>query len=575
MTAAIRLHQATAAPEDPRRLNAFPGRHLSEREFELLQAYVDDRLAPLIHGLKPGIVGGLEVQLSGTGQDAELLVRPGQAVGARGRLIRLLFPLKEAWTDLAAQAEREADRPLTDGLYFLTLRSGVETIDQGQDGDACTRTEPDPLRDRRLEMVSLLGLQLVSANPRFLAMSPQRAANRVCVRCLEQSPFDPQTGAVPLALLKVAERQPVWIDTVAGRYLAEPNGEFDAFLAHTLTAFEDFLQNQAASLQTLPIRFVKPGLISTFARAGLNELPLAGFTRDSFVAKKAPLRPLNEVLDLDYLPAAGPFPITLLKDPAGVPPQLNFLPSDLQIDLVPVPASTVGSVVAMELPRGKVDLVHGLGERIRLLLAIPDLDYRPDLFNLPLRDTALEDELARRGWAATATYWTWQVQWLRLFKGLTPEQQSRIHPPQVPPPPREPDAFRTDLVNRRRAAMEDANAPLPEPYRSHLAVPHAFPQDAQPAPPELPSDAGIYSHRESLLAEIRGLRADLDEGTRLLSELGDYNTLQRHHLDALSVSFSALAGGISGDGKGLDLLRKTLGAVFVPKATTPPTGGQA
>jgi len=50
--------------------------------------------------------------------------------------------------------------------------------------------------------------------------------------------------------------------------------------------------------------------------------------------------------------------------------------------------------------------------------------------------------------------------------------------------------------------------------------------------------------------------------------------VSRQHLDALSVSFSALAGGISGDGKGLDLLRKTLGAVFVPTSLTPASGGK-
>ena len=38
----IRLHEPQRRPDDPRRINLFPGRALGEREFERLQAYVPE-----------------------------------------------------------------------------------------------------------------------------------------------------------------------------------------------------------------------------------------------------------------------------------------------------------------------------------------------------------------------------------------------------------------------------------------------------------------------------------------------------------------------------------------------------
>ena len=58
------------------------------------------------------------------------------------------------------------------------------------------------------------------------------------------------------------------------------------------------------------------------------------------------------------------------------------------------------------------------------------------------------------------------------------------------------------------------------------------------------------------------------DGGRLLEEVGDFLGLQRQQLDALTVSFSTLAGGVPGDGLGSQLVRWTAKANFVPK---PPT----
>ncbi|NMG27655.1 hypothetical protein [Aromatoleum evansii] len=548
----IRLHDPEKRADDPRRLNLFPGRALGEREFERLQAYVDDRIAPLLASLEPGIVEGLPCAFLGSGADTRVRVQPGLAVGAAGQLIRLFYPLDQAWTDLAAQAERDQDAPLRDGLFLVTLRSAVEPIDDPTDQEPCTRTEPDPLRERRIETVCLLGLQRIAGSPRLMAMPQRQAANRIGARLLRESPFREDSGAVPLGLVKVVGKLPVWFDPLAGRLLAEPDAAAHTLLAHTVAALE------------------------SWQREHRDPLP------------NVPTQTLSELLGLDYLPAAGPLPAALLRNPAGKTPTLAFLPADLQVELAPVPANTIEGVVADELARGTVDLIHGLGERIRLLLAIPDLDYRRDLFDLPQRDTRLEDELFRRAEAATRAYQMWKKQWFALFHGLSAQQLQALRAPAlITTPPPDPDQYRTRLVVNRARTLPVIAAPLllthalvthvdavanrselPEPYASHVAEPHPAPEDYEQIPDEQPAGNGLLREREDLRADIRHLEAALDKSFRLLEEVNDFLGLQRQQLDALTVSFSALAGGVPGDGLGAKLVRWTTKANFVPKATT-------
>ncbi|MBD5800724.1 hypothetical protein AZOA_01240 [Azoarcus sp. Aa7] len=547
----IRLHEPEKHPDDPRRLNLFPGRALGEREFERLQAYVDDRVAPLLASLEPGIVEGLPCTFFGSGADTRVRVQPGLAVGAAGQLIRLFYPLDQAWTDLAAQAERDQDAPLRDGLFLVTLRSAVEPIDDPTDQEPCTRTESDPLRERRIETVCLLGLQRIAGSPRLMAMPQARAANRIGARLLHESPFREDSGAVPLGLVKVVGKLPVWFDPRAGRLLAEPGAAAHTLLAHTVAALETWQREHPAPLPNVATQT------------------------------------LAELLGLDYLPAAGPLPAALLRDPAGKTPTLAFLPADLQVELAPVPANTIEGVVADELSRGTVDLIHGLGERIRLLLAIPDLDYRRDLFDLPQRDTRLEDELFRRAETAARTYQAWKQQWYALFHGLTAQQLQAVRAPLlITKTPPDPDQYRMKLVIDRAKTLPPATvAPvvmthvvaavanrvaLPEPYASHLAEPHPAPEDYDVVEDTQPGDNGLFRQREDLRADIRHLEAALDKSFRLLEEVNDFLGLQRQQLDALTVSFSALAGGVPGDGLGAKLVRWTTKANFVPKVATTP-----
>ena len=55
MAEPIRLRQVRG-DSDNSRLNLFAGRHLSEHSFDLQQAYVDGRVAPLLGNRTPGIL---------------------------------------------------------------------------------------------------------------------------------------------------------------------------------------------------------------------------------------------------------------------------------------------------------------------------------------------------------------------------------------------------------------------------------------------------------------------------------------------------------------------------------------
>lgn len=539
----IHLQVPEAGRDDPRKLNLFPGRALSEREFELLQAYVDDRVAPLAQLLPAGIVAGLQLRVTGGGSDTHLRVQPGQAIGGGGQLVRLFYPLETDWPSLAAQAERDADSPLLDGIYFLTLRATVQEIDAPADLQPSTRSELDPLRERRLETVILPGLQRVSVNARWLAMRRAEITNRVCVEFLSRTPFDATTGAVPIALVKIVARLPEWIDSVAGRYLAEEDAPYRTLLAHSVSVWQRLVQD-GARIQAL------------------------------LDAGSAPRPSLADLLGVAYLPAAGPLPQFLVQDPAGKPPRLAFAPQDLGVDLIPVPASTVQGIIAEELPRGTIDLIHARHDRLRLLLAIPDLDFRHDLFDLPPRDLELERQLFLRYNSAAHDWSDWRSQWQALFGRLTADSLRAAQAPAPIVAPLAPDDYRNQLVAERRRALPDESVSLPEPWLSHVNAPYVG--NAVAPSPDLSRD-GLLHQREALQQQIRTLEDELAESFALLNEVGDYLGLQRQQLDALTLSFSALAGGISGDGSGLNLMRWAQSAALTPQlanSTTLASGGK-
>jgi len=528
MDTPIRLHSPQARPGDPRRLNLFAGRALGERDFERLQAYVDDRVQPLLAALGPGIVQGLELQAEGAGPDLRLNLQPGLGVAGNGTLVRLSQALQQSWPDLAAQATRDADlaagTPLRDGFYLITLRSGVEAIDDASPDEAANRTEPDPLREAYLETVSLLGLQPAPASPRWLGWPRARAANRMLARFAQQSPYASDGYTVALALVNLQAGLPVWIDPLAGRWLAIADSGAQALRTHTLQVLRDW-QQATAQLQAPP-------------------LPAT----------------LDVLLGIDHLPAATPLPAGLLPDPAAAQPRLGFVPADLQVELAPVPASAVSGVLASELGRGSIALQPGARGRMRLLLAVADPDYRPDLLDLPARDMALEERLFRLGRAARLAYLDWRLQWQRLYDRASNASLAAAQAPafsNTAPP--EPDAVRTRLLERRRALMpvnaDGSAAPLPEPYASHLLQPYPGPAGHATVPITDWPDLSLLARLDTERDAIQQLERILEESFKLLNEANDYLGLQRQQFDALSASFSALAGGAPGDGSGAQTLR--------------------
>lgn len=536
MNKPIHLDLVKPAGDVPQRLNLFAGRHLGEREFDLLQAYADDRLAPYLTSVAPGIVAGLEAGIEfGAGAQAvhRLHVRPGNGIGADGRPLRLHYRLELTWPQLLEYAEREQDGPLLDGFYFLHLERSVELADADLDQASCRRAEPDPLRDRRLETVSLVGLRWIGSDAGLLAMPQNRAANRLLVRFLQESPFDSVNGGLPLGLLKVVGRAPVWFDALAGRFDAVADAPYRSLLAHTQNVLEQYSRDLAAA-----------GVLPN------------------------PSIPLGQQLGIDFLPAAGPLPAELLRDPGGENPGLAFAAQDLQVDLLPLPASGAAAVVARELPRGVVDLAFGRGDRIRLLLAVADADYRPNLMDQPQPDAALESELLARGNAAIAAWNAWKTQWLTLFAGLDALPASQTQGIAMPPLPLNEAAFLSGLTARASIDQivaqreKTAGEVLPQPYRGWKTNPRLGVQSVTPI---TAGANGMHRQRLDLVTSIDALEGELEENFQLMNELNDFLGLQRQHLDAITVSFSGLAGGVPGDGSGMNLIRWSKYAEFQPK----------
>ena len=561
MTASIHVESPQAGPDDPRRLNLFPGLALPEQAFRKLQDYTDDRMAPLAGRLQPGILAGFEVSLEEAARAPRLRFRPGRGVTGAGQLVRLYTPLVMAWSDLLTLAERDrGNAPLKDGLYLLTLRSVVEEVDALDTRSPAIRTETDPTRERRLEVVTLPGLVELSRSPRLLSLPQQETVNRLSVGFLDASPFTLAVGAVPVGMVKVADRQLAWLESVGGRFMAEADAPHRTFLAHTLSVLQ-------AGLQPL----------------GSDASP-AGFL-------------LTERLGLSYLPAAGALPPALLRNPADHPPQLDFNPSDLGIDLIPVPANTVEGIIAEELSRGYVDLLHPRRDRLRLMLAIPDLDYRPDLLDLPLRDVRAEATLCERFDTAEAARQAWRNQWQKVFGNLAPvellDTLLQGTQPRLPGDVADQEPVAAELARPERSAtrarVEEVRPPVsPDAFRGarrsllvdafsagKMADDPVFWLDDHPpryeavpaALPETDTTDGLLRQRADLRAQIKDMQTRLETSYKLLNELNDYLGLQRQHFDALTVSFSALAGGVAGDGSGLKVMRWTNAASYTPAST--------
>ena len=413
-----------------RSLRFFAGRSLGENEFDLMQTYVAERCNTLLLGANPGIVWGLRVVHEGDDADALIKVHSGLALGGDGRAIRVLAPIAADWTAVLEEFKtrtRAPDAPDTplNGWFYLTVKRGVMIVDEKTDAKAATRTDLDILRDSRVETLATLDLQPVSISPGLLALPARRAINRLLAAGLDKPPFDQTTGAVPLALLKITDDAlaiedgaPV-IDPTAGRFLAIENAQHVAFITSWSSEVRRLDREATRRIQRLAV--LRPGaLVRRPFGSPVAASPIADRLREQVFGFRRvipslfdrslqfdPAKNLAEQLGVDFLPAAGPFPKDLVLKIAGRPlgtawtqPDLRFDPEDLQIELAPIRDSQVDEMIARERTRGVVDLVNVQGDRLRLLVAVPDQYFSADLMNLPETDRLLNDAVHERAAAA-------------------------------------------------------------------------------------------------------------------------------------------------------------------------------
>jgi len=624
MSKPIVLHQAKGQ-DNPQRLNAFPGRSLSEHAFDLMQAYVDRRSDPLLDGGRPGIIEGLQLNTYNDGNKMQLHVQPGSAVGGDGRAIRVFYPIELDWQALMAshlQIQGAQAQETPHGFYFITVRRRVGFIEDAADALPCTRDELNPLRDSRIETFGTLDLQLISSSDWLMNMPRRRAINRLCVRHIQQSPFDADTGAVPLAIVRIEAGTPEWVDCTAGRLLAQPNAAYHAFAAHweemllafgneKISALRQKLSaagsiNLGASLARLNAPTLNPDLLSAASRFSAGTT-LHAATADTEVAELD--ADLSTLLGVDYMPAAGRFPDGLISNIAGhdsgegwALPAMRFDPKDLQIEVLPVPAGTAFGVIDRELPRGVVDLVHVQGDRVRVMVAIEDRDYRPDLMDLPDVDHELMDELFLRAQEAIQAELDWALAHRELYqdldRGLLDDEQpteealallknTYLRPgydhPEFPDYPSLPlDTF---AKQRKQLGIPEPIRPAitPEAYFADLKAsqagrPYSNTEPSEPDGYELPQfpgyeEDGLYRQSADLADDIEWLEASLEESFDLIDEFNDFLSVQRQHLDAITTNFAALAGGVAGDGSGLRLMRWNSSMKFKPAPKPPSNDG--
>ena len=530
----IRLHEPVATDSNQQRLNLFPGRHLGEQEFDLIQAYFDARLAPLMAGQRPGIVSGLDVARKQLGGDGEgFVVQPGYAIGGNGKVLGLYYPLRQTWKQLFDDYLAEPDVTDIAGVYYLVLRRNVMPIDDLSEMDACNRTELDPLRDRKLEMVGTVGLQRLSVSAGALSQPASLVANTLCASKLSPhaTVFNPQTSDVPLAMLAIdvnttGDPSLLWLDQTAGRYLA---------IEHTQ---QQTLLNQ---------------VLHSFSQA-LDQLQGEGLEGDALIDA------LSERIQLDYLPSAGRLPTEMLRAPESESPSIAWFGDNIAIDMVPVAASQVEEVIHRALPHGVIKLTADSRDRLRLLLAVSDENFKPDLLDFPDTDDQLEADVYHYASRAATAWNAWLHAYLHLFyitdatKTAEPELEDELNLPPTINVPTGPAQFFQDLINRE---MQERNITsienLPLPYRD--GVP-AAPEDYSPPDwPTPPGEDGLVVQYALCQKAIKTLEDEINDLESRLEKTRDYLLLQRQQLDSQTISFARLAGGVSGDGSGLKLTR--------------------
>lgn len=550
----IRLNAPVGMSEFLARPRLFPGRHLGEDEFDRLQAYADARLAPLTATSRSGILRGLGCNPGAepARRGARVLVEPGLAVAGDGQLVGLFVAAQATWAALITAWLAEQRATEASGLFYLVLRRGVGVVDAGAAVEACQRAEPDPRRDLRREVLGRLALRRLGLDAAAsAAMTPVQVQNHVAALHLDGTFLAGLGGAVPLALLAVSVRadgvpvteldplrvdqrfQVDWCEPTAGRYLAVPHSGARVLFEQVQTAWRAAIERAQAAA------------------------PADGAAFDLATALEADLR-------LDFLPAAGVLPLPLLQDADQPTPRLRWLPRHLAVDMVPVPEEAVPELLERHLPRRPLDLRRPTGDAIRLLLAVNEPDYRPDLLDFPAIDAQLVGDLYRTHLRAFQAWFAWRVGYDRLYAVLDAVNLSAAAvraldlPPLLAQPPR-PGDFYARLIADATAELPPVAGRPPHPYDDGTPPPPAFYtgwlRDGVPPPLPEPTEEGLVLQYRVRQQEMERLDQRIRERRARLEKHRDYLLLQRQQLDAQTVSLAALGGGVAGDGSGLQMAR--------------------
>jgi len=536
----IQLHNPAASSHRLERVHMFPGRFLSEDEFDRNQDYADARLASLLQSHHSGIVRGLELNLNPQGLIGNgFSVNPGVAVDSDGLALGLYYPLQMEWQTLIENYQAQSGIEDASGVYYITLHRATRSVD-AHEVEPCQRAEFDPSRDSQLIVVGSLKLHRLAINPAAVTTTTQgEIENWVAADRVDGQFMQSLKNAVPLALMAIRPDGDGfaihWVSPEAGRYPAVASGGYHVLL------------NQVnATLRRVMLA----------AEAPLNSgTPLEDF--------------LNTNLSLNYLPAAGQLPLEWLQNPASVTPSLLWLPDHLGVDVVPVPEEAVHELIQRHLPRRVIDLRQPAGDKIRLLLAVNEPDYRTDLLDIPPTDAKLESDIYRFFMRAYKAWFKWRTQFDVLYYHsestvLDAEQIRMLDLPEPEPMPALPETVFNALIARANEELQDPENPgTPYPYSKGVPPRPDFYSswlvtvDGNRVPPPIPtpSQDGVVIRYAIGLVELEMIENQIRAMRSRLEKTRDYLLLQRQQLDSQTVALASLAGGVAGDGSGLQVAR--------------------
>lgn len=548
----IQLHNPVASSHRLERVHMFPGRFLSEEEFDRNQDYADARLAPLLQGHHPGIVRGLELNLnaqSGGTLGTGFSVNPGVAVDSDGLALGLYYPLQMEWQTLIENYQTQSGLDDASGVYYITLHRATRSI-VAHEVEPCQRAEFDPSRDSQLIVVGSLKLHRLAINPTAVTTTTQgEIENWIAADRVDGQFMQPLKNAVPLALLAIRPDGDGfavhWVSPAAGRYPA---------VAHS--GYHVLLNQVNATLRRVMLDAQDP----------LN----AGTPLEDF---------LNANLSLNYLPAAGQLPLDWLQNIDTVSPSLLWLPDHLGVDMMPVPEEAVHDLIQRHLPRRVIDLRQPAGDKIRLLLAVNEPDYRTDLLDIPPTDAQLEADIYRFFMRAYKAWFKWRTQFDVLYYHsestvLDAEQIRMLDLPEPEPMPALPETVFNALIARANDELQDpANPGTPYPYSKGVPSRPDFysswlvTADGGSIPPPIPtpSQDGVVIRYAIGLVELEMIENQIRAMRSRLEKTRDYLLLQRQQLDSQTVALASLAGGVAGDGSGLQVARWLPSANLKPK----------